>query len=173
MGIRKNVLNIMFIINLLLFPIAICQPIVLYIMNFIWVVLIGMMLYVKKNIIICDVCRRVKDVNNFYPIEHFYHNVSHSICNVCSGSMLDIMTLGDREQELQKRMLKSLQDLQLGELLISDKIITEEQLRECLQLRKERVYNKKIGNILMEQGYINQKQLVHYLKIQEEERNRL
>jgi type IV pilus assembly protein PilB len=54
--------------------------------------------------------------------------------------------------------LKPLSDLHVGELLIGDGVITQEQLQEALQ-KKGDDPSKRVGRILVELGYANQTQI--------------
>jgi hypothetical protein len=49
--------------------------------------------------------------------------------------------------------------MKLGELLIQDKLITEEQLSQALG-KQEQSPGKKLGEVLMELGFISSEQLV-------------
>ncbi|MET3697378.1 type IV pilus assembly protein PilB [Bacillus oleivorans] len=51
----------------------------------------------------------------------------------------------------------------LGDLLIESRLITQEQLKETLQLKKR---EQKIGDALVERGYINEQQLIEVLEFQ-------
>jgi len=44
--------------------------------------------------------------------------------------------------------------MQLGEMLVNEGLITKEQLNEALEIQKKE-QNKKIGEILIELGYID------------------
>lgn len=50
--------------------------------------------------------------------------------------------------------------LKLGEILVAEKYITKDQLDECLQLHRNHGAPKRLGNIMVEHGYINQENLV-------------
>lgn len=42
----------------------------------------------------------------------------------------------------------------IGEILLESQLITEEQLHECLRLHKQSNFQRRFGQILLEQGYI-------------------
>src|SRR3954467_6697777 len=54
----------------------------------------------------------------------------------------------------------------LGELLIQAKVVTAEQLAEALSAQKEPVNDKKIGQVLIERGWITEAQLTQTLSLQ-------
>ena len=58
------------------------------------------------------------------------------------------------------------QKIKLGNLLISQGLITQEQLEHALRLQKEQNYTKKLGQILIEEGFITQKELLQVLSKQ-------
>lgn len=55
-------------------------------------------------------------------------------------------------------------DLRLGEILVASHYITRGQLEDAL--RKQRLSNKKIGNVLIEEGYTTQRHISRGLKLQ-------
>ena len=58
------------------------------------------------------------------------------------------------------------QKIRLGDLLIQEGLLSEEQLQEALKIQKESGYTKKLGQILVEEGYVNQKDLLKALSKQ-------
>ena len=54
--------------------------------------------------------------------------------------------------------------LRLGDLLIQQNVLTEEQLRVALQMQKGT--NKKIGEILVEEGFITEEMIARALEAQ-------
>ena len=54
----------------------------------------------------------------------------------------------------------------LGELLIQAKVVTSEQLAEALAAQREPVSDKKIGQLLIERGWITEAQLTQTLSLQ-------
>ncbi|BAF70670.1 GspE/PulE family protein [Nitratiruptor sp. SB155-2] len=58
------------------------------------------------------------------------------------------------------------QKIRLGDLLVKEGLITEEQLEQALKLQKEYGYTKKLGQILLEEGYVTQKDLLKALSKQ-------
>jgi len=58
------------------------------------------------------------------------------------------------------------QKLRLGDLLIEKKIITEENLMNALKLQKESNFTKKLGEILIQEGYTTQKEMARELSSQ-------
>lgn len=54
----------------------------------------------------------------------------------------------------------------LGDLLVSSKVITEEQLGFALAKQKEDGQNKRLGTVLIESGIITENQLIETLQIQ-------
>ena len=51
--------------------------------------------------------------------------------------------------------------LKLGELLLSEKMITEDQLDEALKIQM--IYGIRLGSSLVEMGYIDEETLAHLL----------
>lgn len=49
--------------------------------------------------------------------------------------------------------------LRLGDLLVSEGLITDEQLSHILALQKEFSYTKKMGELMIDEGYITQKEM--------------
>jgi general secretion pathway protein E/type IV pilus assembly protein PilB len=49
--------------------------------------------------------------------------------------------------------------LRLGDLLVSEGLITNEQLSHILALQKEFSYSKKMGELMIDEGYITQKEM--------------
>lgn len=49
--------------------------------------------------------------------------------------------------------------VRIGDLLVSEGLITNDQLLHILKLQKEYGYSKKMGEILIDEGYITQKQM--------------
>ena len=58
------------------------------------------------------------------------------------------------------------QKLRLGDLLVQKEIITEENLKHVLQLQKENNYTKKLGEILIQEGYTTEKEIAKELSEQ-------
>ena len=58
------------------------------------------------------------------------------------------------------------QKVRLGDLLIENHYITEEQLQEALKKQKELNYTKKLGEIFISEGYVTQKDLLKILSKQ-------
>ena len=56
--------------------------------------------------------------------------------------------------------------IRLGDLLIQNHFITEEQLLEALKKQKELNYAKKLGEIFIDEGYVTQKDLLKMLSKQ-------
>ncbi len=56
--------------------------------------------------------------------------------------------------------------VRLGELLIDEKLLTNDQLMNVLKLQKESGYTKKIGEIIVDEGYVTQKEMIHVLSKQ-------
>ena len=54
--------------------------------------------------------------------------------------------------------------MKLGELLVANGIVTEEQLNEALKMQAE--VKKKLGSVLLDLGYITERQLVEALEFQ-------
>lgn len=54
--------------------------------------------------------------------------------------------------------------VRLGDMLVSQNIITEEQLQEAIRLQKEQ--NKRLGEALVDNGFITDQQLMDTLRIQ-------
>ncbi|MCJ7766362.1 MAG: Flp pilus assembly complex ATPase component TadA, partial [Thiovulaceae bacterium] len=61
-------------------------------------------------------------------------------------------------------MIKKL--VRLGELLIDEKLLTNDQLMNVLKIQKESGYTKKIGEIIVDEGYVAQKEMMHVLSKQ-------
>jgi hypothetical protein len=59
-------------------------------------------------------------------------------------------------------------DLLFGSLAVADKVVTEEQLQECLKLQREQQFYKSVGIIMVEKGYISLGRVGELLKLQEE-----
>ncbi len=53
--------------------------------------------------------------------------------------------------------------IKLGDLLESKGLITKEQLQKALLIQKENSYNKKLGEILVNEGFIEEKELAEIL----------
>lgn len=60
--------------------------------------------------------------------------------------------------------MESIKTLKLGDLLVRARVITEEQLKIALEMQKEK--KTKIGEILIEQGYVSSRQIVEVLEYQ-------
>ncbi len=58
------------------------------------------------------------------------------------------------------------QKIRLGDLLIDEGLLTQEQLEHALKLQKESGFSKKLGQILIEEGFITQKELLRALSKQ-------
>ncbi|BCD68669.1 GspE/PulE family protein [Nitratiruptor sp. YY09-18] len=58
------------------------------------------------------------------------------------------------------------QKIRLGDLLIQEELLTQEQLEHALKLQKESNYSKKLGQILVEEGFVTQKDLLKVLSKQ-------
>ena len=58
------------------------------------------------------------------------------------------------------------QKVRLGDILIEQGYITEEQLQKALQKQKELGFTKKLGEIFIEEGYLTQKDLLKVLSKQ-------
>ena len=58
------------------------------------------------------------------------------------------------------------QKLRLGDLLLEKKIITEENLMNALKIQKESNFTKKLGEILIQEGYTTQKEMARELSSQ-------
>ncbi len=58
--------------------------------------------------------------------------------------------------------------MQIGEILVKDKIITDSQLEEALKIQ-EKNPGKKIGEILIELDYIDIEKFTKYLSLQMKE----
>lgn len=56
--------------------------------------------------------------------------------------------------------------VRLGDLLVSQNIITEDQLNHVLKLQKEYGYSKKMGEIIIDEGYITSKEMAILLSNQ-------
>lgn len=56
--------------------------------------------------------------------------------------------------------------VRLGDLLVSQNIITEDQLNHVLKLQKEYGYTKKMGEIIIDEGYITSKEMAILLSNQ-------
>lgn len=54
--------------------------------------------------------------------------------------------------------------LRLGDLLIQQNVLTQEQLQEAL--RRQKVTNKRIGEILVEGGFITEEMITRALEAQ-------
>lgn len=54
----------------------------------------------------------------------------------------------------------------LGDLLVASKAITEEQLKAALEKQKEDGGNKRLGAVLIDNGFITENQLIETLKLQ-------
>ena len=50
-------------------------------------------------------------------------------------------------------------NLRLGDLLVEEGLITNDQLMHVLKLQKEYGFSKKMGEIMIDEGYITQKQV--------------
>ncbi|MEE0955968.1 MAG: GspE/PulE family protein [Eubacterium sp.] len=57
-----------------------------------------------------------------------------------------------------------MKNMRLGDMLVSLKIITDEQLREALRMQKEQ--KKRLGEVLIDNGFITETQLIDTLRIQ-------
>jgi len=53
--------------------------------------------------------------------------------------------------------------MKIGELLVADKIITEEQLQKALEMQNNTYTGKKIGEILILCGYLKIDVLIKYI----------
>lgn len=73
---------------------------------------------------------------------------------------LKLITRGD----LQKLLRKHLKNIQIGQLLINLSVVTEEQVD--LALERQKTVKKRLGDILIESGSINEDQLINALSIQ-------
>ena len=58
------------------------------------------------------------------------------------------------------------QKVRLGDLLIEEGLLTQEQLDLALKIQKESGFSKKLGQILLEEGFITQKDLLRVLSKQ-------
>ncbi len=58
------------------------------------------------------------------------------------------------------------QKVRLGDLLIKEGYITQEQLEHALRIQKESQFSKKLGQILIEEGFVTQKDLLTTLSKQ-------
>jgi len=58
------------------------------------------------------------------------------------------------------------QQIRLGDLLVADGVITEEQLQKALQEQKSSGFSKKLGEVLIEQGMISHKEMAILLSKQ-------
>ena len=56
--------------------------------------------------------------------------------------------------------------IRLGDVLVNEELITQEQLENALKIQKEVGYTKKLGEILVEEGYVTQKDLLKALSKQ-------
>ena len=56
--------------------------------------------------------------------------------------------------------------VRLGDLLVSEGLITNDQLMHVLKLQKEFGFSKKMGEIMIDEGYITQKQVSQVLSKQ-------
>lgn len=56
--------------------------------------------------------------------------------------------------------------IRLGDILVKDGLITEEQLQNALKIQKEINFTKKLGEILIDEGYITEKDLLKALSRQ-------
>ncbi|MFH1232010.1 MAG: hypothetical protein V1709_11000 [Planctomycetota bacterium] len=62
--------------------------------------------------------------------------------------------------------MASKEDLVLGEIAVKTRLITQEQLTECLRDQKKRIHWKSVGEILVEKQYITNSQLQFLINIQ-------
>jgi len=58
------------------------------------------------------------------------------------------------------------QKVRLGDLLIEEGLLSQEQLEYALRLQKESNFSKKLGQILVEEGFVTQKELLKALSKQ-------
>lgn len=58
------------------------------------------------------------------------------------------------------------QQIRLGDLLVQEKLITDEQLSHALKEQKNTVYSKKLGEILVQEGFITNKEMAIVLSKQ-------
>jgi hypothetical protein len=63
--------------------------------------------------------------------------------------------------------MASKEDLVLGEIAVKTRLITKEQLNECLHDQKKRTSWKSVGEILVEKQYITNSQLKFLINIQQ------
>ncbi len=59
-------------------------------------------------------------------------------------------------------------DLLFGSLAVADKILSGDQLEECLKLQREQQFYKSIGTIMVEKGYLDREKVAELLRMQEE-----
>ncbi len=55
------------------------------------------------------------------------------------------------------------QKVRLGDLLVEEGLITEDQLQHALNVQKQSGFSKKLGEILIEEGFVTQKDLLRVL----------
>ena len=58
-------------------------------------------------------------------------------------------------------------DLLFGSIAVADKVLTTEQLEECLKLQREQQFYKSIGTIMVEKGIIDRDKVGQILQMQE------
>ena len=94
---------------------------------------------------------------------------------VCFGHKTGVLKVSDGKNTVQIFVKNGLviyatssqQAFRLGHFLRSKGIISEEKLRECLQLAEER--NQQLGKVLVEQGYTSKSNLQNILHLQAKE----
>jgi hypothetical protein len=94
---------------------------------------------------------------------------------VCFGHKTGVLKVSDGKNAVQIFLKNGLviyatssqQAFRLGHFLRSRGIISEEKLRECLQLAEER--NQQLGKVLVEQGYTSKSSLQNILHLQAKE----
>jgi len=59
-------------------------------------------------------------------------------------------------------------DLLFGSLAVAERVVTREQLDECLKMQRKQLYYKSIGRIMLEKGYLAGEDVSELLRRQEE-----
>ena len=63
-------------------------------------------------------------------------------------------------------------DYRIGEMLVSDKVISPEQLNTCLSFQYKYTPDVPIGALLVIFGFITEEVLFHYLRVQQNKRTK-
>lgn len=84
--------------------------------------------------------------------------------------MLDVPVLDDTlqlqlQQQIQKQSVPAPAAIRIGDILVAGGHITREQLHESIEHQKNS--NKKLGEILVEKGYVKQDHVEHGIRLQQ------